>query len=197
MHAALDALVALSATVDPSAVESITVDLPRSGVTLTGDPIERKRRPENFVDCQFSMPFGAALALVRGEAGLAAFVDAQDGLEDPDLRRLMDATDVVTTDAVADLFPEQWAARVVVETGTETHERFVDTARGEPEKPMDWDAVTAKFDELAAVAETPEGTADEVVDAVRNLEDRGVEGLTDALGAAAQDASPPRADGGR
>ncbi|MFB6281485.1 MAG: MmgE/PrpD family protein [Haloferacaceae archaeon] len=184
VHAAIDALLDLAGAVDPSAVERITLDLPGPGVTLTGDPIDRKRRPENLVDCQFSAPFCAALALTHGEAGLSAFVDASGGLADPDLRRLMDATEVVTTDAVADRFPEQWAARVVVDDGRR-HERFVETARGEPEAPLDWPAIEAKLDDLAAAAGIPDGTADRLAAAVRDVEDRGLPDLFDALGDAA------------
>ena len=158
------------------------------GVRLTGDPIERKRRPENFVDCQFSMPFGAAIALERGDAGLAAFRAAQGGLDDPDLRRLMDLTDVVTTDAVADLFPEQWAARVVVETGDDRFERFVEVARGEPEKPLDWGAIGAKFDELATAADVPGHVGDAMKTAVRGLgETTDLDDLLEAL----RDATAP------
>ena len=185
MHPALDALVDLADEVDPSAVERIAVELPGPGVTLTGDPIERKRRPGNLVDCQFSTPFAASLALTTGEAGLSAFLRARDGLADPDLRRLMDATEVETSEAVAARFPTQWAARVVVAEGDRRHERFVETARGEPERPLDWAAVTAKFDDLAAATGTPDATADRVVTAVRDVEERGLAELIEALGEAA------------
>ena len=193
MHAAIDALTDLAAEVDsdaesgsgaevdPDAVESVTVDLPEPGVRLTGDPIERKRRPSNFVDCQFSMPFTAALALSTGEAGLPAFLDAQSRLDDPDLRRLMDATEVVSTEAVQSVFPEQWAARVVVEADGESHERFVETALGEPEKPLGWDGVTEKFEALARSSGVDDGTARELRDVVREFEDRSVSDLTAAV----------------
>ena len=182
MHAALDALVDLSETYGPGDVEGITVDIPGPGVRLTGEPIDRKRRPANLVDCQFSMPFGAALAIDRGAADLTAFLDAQDDLEDPALRALMDATEVTTTDAVSNLFPEQWAARVVVETDDGTVERTVEIARGEPEDPLDWPAVEAKFADLLDAAEVPDEAADRLADAVRGLgEERGLDDLTGAL----------------
>ncbi|WP_423751107.1 MmgE/PrpD family protein [Salinirarus marinus] len=181
MHSAIDALLDVAADVDAADVESVLVDLPKSGVTLTGTPIADKRRPENFVDCQFSMPFAAALSLRAGDAGLAAFLDAQDHLDDPELRRLMDATDVVTTDEVASLFPEQWAARVVVETADDTHERFVDTAPGEPERPLGWDGVTEKFHELVGTAGVDAADADALVAAVRDVDDDDVSALVEAV----------------
>jgi 2-methylcitrate dehydratase PrpD len=168
MHAALDALLDLA--VDPGDVESVTVDLPRAGVILTGEPIESKRRPSNVVDCQFSMPFGVALALTEGDAGLTAFLDAQSRLDDSQFHRLMDATEVVTTDAVQSAFPEQWTARVVVDADSE-YERFVDAAAGDPENPLGWDGVTEKFVELATDAGATREEADVVADIVRKFDD--------------------------
>ena len=186
MHPALDAVIDIAAEVDPDAVEAVRVELPRSGVKLTGDPIERKRRPDNFVDCQFSMPFGVAVGLSRGQAGLEAFLEAQPDLDDPNLRRLMDATTVETTDAVQDPFPERWAARVVVDADGTTHERFVDEARGEPENPLSWDAVEAKFDTLAEGAGLSSADRERAVTVVRSLEDHAVDDLVSALSASVE-----------
>ena len=181
MHPALDAVLDLSTVVDAATVEAVRVELPRSGVKLTGDPIDRKRRPENFVDCQFSMPFGVAVGLSRGAAGLEAFLAAQPDLDDPELRRLMDVTTVETTDAVQDPFPERWAARVVVEAHGESHERFVDVARGEPENPLSWDVVEAKFDTLAKGAGLSTADRKRAVSVVRDLESHTVGDLVAAL----------------
>jgi 2-methylcitrate dehydratase PrpD len=161
------------------------VDLPEPGVRLTGDPIERKRRPSNFVDCQVSMPFASALALSTGEVGLSAFLDAQSRLDGSELRELMDATDVVSTEAVQSLFPDQWAARVVVETDGGTRERFVENALGEPEKPLGWDGVTEKFESLTRAAGVGDDVRRELADVVREFENRSVADLTHAVRRAA------------
>lgn len=191
MHAALDALLDLAGTVDPSEVESVTVDLPKAGVTLTGEPIEAKRRPSNVVDCQFSMPFGVALVLTEGDAGLAAFLDARSHLDDPRFHRLMDATEVVTTDAVQSAFPERWAARVVVHADGE-HEPFVDAAVGDPENPLGWGGVTEKFVELATGAGATRETADAVADTVRGLDNETVNGIVTATRAVSTNGQPAR-----
>ncbi|MBP1986496.1 MmgE/PrpD family protein [Halolamina salifodinae] len=151
-HGAIDALREVAEEVDPDAVESVHVELPESGVRLTGDPIDAKRRPDNFVDCQFSMPFATALALTTGEATLSAFLDAQDRLDDPEMGRLMDATTVEASGRTRERFPEIWAAGVTVETADGTHEQFVEYARGEPENPLGREAVDRKFRDLAATA---------------------------------------------
>ncbi len=189
MHAALDGLLDLTDEVDPDEVESVVVDLPRAGVTLTGEPIETKRRPSNLVDCQFSMPFGVALALTEGDAGLDAFLDAQSRLDEPRFHHLLDATEVVTTDTVQSVFPERWAARVVVQANDE-HERFVDAATGDPESPLGWDGVTEKFVELATGTGATRETADTIADTVRNLDERSVDDLVTATRTASMDGQP-------
>lgn len=183
MHAAIDALLDLRADLAPDTVESVTIDLPGPGVRLTGDPIERKRRPENFVDCQFSVPFAAALALSTGEADLGAFLDAQDELDDPALRALMDRVAVVSTERTNEPFPAQWTAHVVVETTdrNERHERFVEHPRGEPEDPLSWRTIETKFRDLVR-STALDGTADAVIDAVSGLGSRSTTGdLFDAI----------------
>jgi 2-methylcitrate dehydratase PrpD len=183
MHPAIDALLEIAPEVEHSEVTGIGIALPEAGVRLTGDPLESKRRPANFVDCQFSAPFATALALSEGTAGAEAFLRAAGRLddpprfEDPEFRRLMDATSVTTDPEVQEAFPDRWCARVAVETGGESHERFVDVPYGEPADPMSWDRVVEKSrglietsgtdvdpDALAtAVAELPDRSAGELL----------------------------------
>jgi 2-methylcitrate dehydratase PrpD len=191
MHAALDGLLDLADEVALDEVESVTVDIPQAGVTLTGEPLAAKRRPSNLVDCQFSMPFGVALALTEGDAGLDAFLDAQPRLDDSRFHRLMDATEVVTTDAVQSVFPERWAARVVVQSNNE-HERFVDAATGDPENPLGWDGVTEKFVELATSAGATRETVDEITDTIHTLDERSVDDLVTATRMDSMDGRPAR-----
>lgn len=180
MHPALDGLVDIATDITADAVDSIRVELPRAGVRLTGAG-EAKQRPSNFVDCQFSMPFAAALALTTGSADIQAFLTAQSNLNDPELRRLMSNTSVTSTERVQSLFPEQWAARVVVETDTETHERFIDQARGEPENPLCWAEVEAKFRSLTEAADWPDPAADAIIATINDIETHSFDALIDAL----------------
>lgn len=180
MHPALDALTDIAPTVNPANIEAIRVELPRPGVRLTGTG-PSKNRPENFVDCQFSMPFAAALALTTGEAGLTAFLDAQSRLDDHQLHRLMDATTVTTTDRVQSLFPEQWAARVVVDTGTERHERVVEQARGEPENPLSWPEVEEKLRSLTAAADWQADLTTDLISSLKAIDDRSLPDLMEII----------------
>lgn len=183
LHAAIDGLREIATEVDPGAVDSVRIAIPSAGVRLTGDPIESKRRPEGFVDCQFSAPFVAALTLIEGDAGAESFLRAVGRFEeppryeDPELRRLMDATSVGTDPEIERRFPEAWGAEVSVTAGGETHERSVRTPLGEPETPMSPEESRAKAEGLLA------GTgvdADRLVEVVETVNERTVAELVNA-----------------
>ena len=150
LHAAIDGLRELAPAVEPSAVSGVQIAIPSPGVRLTGDPIEAKRRPQSFVDCQFSAPFVAALTLETGTADATTFLRAVGQAGDPPrwetttTRRLMDATSVTTDETIERRFPEAWGARVSVQADGETHSTTVRVPSGEPEAPLTDDEVRKK-----------------------------------------------------
>lgn len=148
MHASLDLLLELAEVegIDPGDVESVTVSIPSTGYTIIGDPTNAY--PQSFVDAQFNMAFGAALALGRGAADVDAFQTAVESGVPDDLARLVDRTTVTTADWIDDSFPETWSAEVVIETGSETHRARTDFSRGEPENPLSWEALVEKYESL-------------------------------------------------
>jgi len=183
LHAAIDALREIAPAVDPAAVEAVEVAIPSAGVRLTGEPIDAKRRPDGFVDCQFSAPFAAALTLAEGTADAEAFLRAVGRLDepprwdDPDVRRLMDATSVGTDPAIERRFPEEWGARVAVTADGGTREASVSVPLGEPERPLS----TAETEEKAAGLLAGSGVdADRLAAVVESLPGRSVADLVDA-----------------
>jgi 2-methylcitrate dehydratase PrpD len=150
LHAAIDGLRELAPSVKTSAVSAVEIAIPSPGVRLTGDPIEAKRRPQSFVDCQFSAPFVAALTLETGTADAATFLRAVGQAGDPPrwettpTRRLMDATSVTTDETIERRFPDEWGARVSVQADGETHSAIVRVPSGEPEAPLADDEVRKK-----------------------------------------------------
>jgi len=148
MHNALDQLLDIAATedVDPGDVESVRVLMPAAGVSLTGDPANTY--PRSFVDGQFSMPFGAGLALARRSATVDDFIEEIEGGVSDDVRRVIDRTTVESGGWVAEAFPEKWAVEVTVGTADGAFTRESDFARGEPENPMTWAEVVEKYESL-------------------------------------------------
>src|SRR5581483_5124123 len=54
-------------------VERVTIAVLGAGWDIIAEPRARKLAPESVVDAQFSMPYGAAVALVRGKASVREF----------------------------------------------------------------------------------------------------------------------------
>jgi 2-methylcitrate dehydratase PrpD len=165
-HAPLDMLIELVETndVQPGEVESLTVGLSDAGREIIGVPIDRKRRPECLVDGQFSMPFLAAVALQRRRMAWSDY----ELVGDAGTNALAARVEVVSDAEANEVYPRRWLASVELVTtrGTFTDRRW--TTRGEPESPLSWDELEAKFDELAAFALAPEDRRG-LVDAVRGL----------------------------
>jgi 2-methylcitrate dehydratase PrpD len=163
--------------VTPGDVERIRLGVVSGGALLVSEPIEAKRAPRSIVDAQFSAPFAAAVALVRGAAGLRQFT--QSNIDDPVIRGLMSRTDCVTDSSLDAAYPKRWPATVELSLrGGRVVRTRVDDATGEPRNPVGRDALVAKFSELAdGVVER----ADEIVRRILSLENErdlsGVAGL--------------------
>ena len=177
MHAPLDGVFEIlsEASIDPEDIESATVEIAEPGLNLVGRPVGRKENPESFVDAQFSMNFGVALAAVAGEATVDSFIEWSDSYTE-EFGRIMRATEVISTDEVNEAFPETWCANVAIETADGTYETHVEYANGEPENRMSWDDEIEKYEELTT--ELPSTTAEGLLESVRSLEDIDVGDLT-------------------
>ena len=128
-------------------VESIVLGHPTTALDIIWEPVEAKRRPRSVVDAQFSMPYGAAVAILRGRAG----IDEYDGtlLDDPAVARLMGLVDCVGDPEIDRAYPSQWKAWARVRTidGRE-HEAHVDDPKGDPTNPLSAAEVRSKFASL-------------------------------------------------
>ena len=119
-----------------------------AGWGLVAEPASKKYKPESVVDAQFSMPFGAAVAAVRGAAGLDQFTLAQIG--SPEIHQMMAKIGLVRDAKIEETFPREWPARVTIETvDGAKHERFIRYPKGDPDNPLSWDEMIAKFRALA------------------------------------------------
>src|SRR6056297_4000547 len=146
------------------------------------------RRPPRSTRTDTLFPYttlfrSAALTLAEGTADAEAFLRAVGRLDepprwdDPDVRRLMDATSVGTDPAIERRFPEEWGARVAVTADGGTREASVSVPLGEPERPLS----TAETEEKAAGLLAGSGVdADRLAAVVESLPGRSVADLVDA-----------------
>ncbi|MGO4147612.1 hypothetical protein AB4Y77_21270 [Paenarthrobacter sp. YAF11_1] len=124
-------------------IKTIETAVLRAGATLVSEPPERKYVIQTPVDAQFSMPFGAAVALATGEATVAQFDNA------PAVARQLESwlRKVVCyfSEDLEAAFPAVWQAevRVRLKDGT-TIERSEASFRGSPGARTTHEQVMAK-----------------------------------------------------
>ena len=163
----------------PDDGDQMEIGVLKAGFGLVAEPIEAKRNPVGTVDAQFSMPFGAAAAVLYGKVHLEQLTP--DKLTSPDLKSLMQRVRCVQDPELEKEFPRKWPARVRIFTRDgRRFETFVEYPRGDPENPLSWDEIIEKFHALAAPVFS-DARRDEIVRRVRGIERDPVGALADLL----------------
>lgn len=153
----IDAVLALVRDNDlkPQEVRQVTIGVLEAAWNIIVEPDDRKRNPVTVVDAQFSMPYGAAVALARGRALVAEYQPAV--IADPAVRGLMARVRCVRDPSLDARWPGQWPATVAIETTDGRRlETRVDYPKGDPENPLTWEELVAKFHALTEGALPPE-----------------------------------------
>jgi 2-methylcitrate dehydratase PrpD len=150
-HGLIDAVLALRAAhgIRPDDVRAMRLGVLSGGWALVADPPERVLDPENVVDAQFSAPYAAAVALVRGRAGLAEF--GEEALRDQEVRSLLARTECVRDASLDAEYPRRWpaAVEIALSDGRVLRHR-VEHALGEPANPVPRAALVERFVEMVA-----------------------------------------------
>ena len=141
-HAAVDGLLQLRQAHGWAAgdITRVSVGLHRNGIALVGAPLEEKRRARTIVEGQFSMPYAAAVALLRGQFGW----DDYDLLGDAGAEAVAARVDVWNDPSLEGL-RHPFGATLKVEARGETHELRIPDPSGEPETFPDPEALARKF----------------------------------------------------
>ena len=155
---------------DPRHIARVSCGVLTGGRGLIADPIEQKRQASNIVDAQFSMPLGAAVAILTGKAGLAVFTG--EWIQRPAVRELMQKVDCYTSPELDDYYPAEWraSARLEMDDGTQFSAQ-VRYALGDPHNPLSWEQLEARFHELVAPVIADARKREEIVEKVRGLDD--------------------------
>jgi 2-methylcitrate dehydratase PrpD len=166
MQGPIDAILAIMRehNIQAAQIQRIEIAVLEAGWGIVAEPRPKKYNPESVVDAQFSMPFGAAVAAMDGAAGLDQFT--LEKVRSPKIRELMNKVALVKDARIEETFPTEWPARVVIETENgQRHEKLVRYPKGDPENPLTWDEMTAKFRSLAGTVLSPE-RCDEIIEAI-------------------------------
>lgn len=148
---------------DTAAVTGIDLETYSSAVQVAGNP-----DPATAGQSKFSIPFCLALGLTRGVPRDRDF--GATCLNDPEIRRLMGLTRVSVAEDLDRLAPASWPTRVRLALADgRTLEAFVRDPKGDPENPLNWDDLAAKFRLLSEDILTPD-QAGEIVTLCRTME---------------------------
>jgi 2-methylcitrate dehydratase PrpD len=163
MQGPIDAVLDLvrERAIEPEQIREIKIAVLEAGWKIIAEPREQKYNPLSVVDAQFSMPFGAAVAAIHGAAGLDQFTLEQ--IRSPRVRELMQKVVLIKDPRLEANYPREWPARVGIQLQDgRRYERFIFHPKGDPENPMTWDEMAAKFRALAG-AVLPLGRCEEIV----------------------------------
>lgn len=173
VHPFIDAALALVTKNDIAAedVKSIMISCGEGTYGLLGSPLEVKAKPRNFVDSQFSVPWGVAVAVARKRAVIEDFTAA--AIESRDILDVAEKIDI-EIDPSLNRGDEIEPARVKItlKEGKVCSEQ-VDLPTGTPQRPLSFADCERKFWNCLAQAERrlPEANAEKLLRLIRQLEE--------------------------
>jgi 2-methylcitrate dehydratase PrpD len=169
IQAPIDGLIelAIANDIQPDQVEKVEVAVLEAGWSLVCEPRKKKYEPANAVDAQFSVPFGAAVALTHRKAELDQFSD--ENIKSPQIKMLMDKVVMLKDARIEKNFPVEWPSyvKVYLKNG-QTFDKYVRFPKGDPENPLTWEELSAKFQSLATRV-LPRERCDQVVRSVKDM----------------------------
>lgn len=150
-------------------VEKATVGILSAGYNIVASPPEEKRNPKSVVDMQFSMPFGAAVALLYGRASLEEY--STEVVDRPEVRELMSRVSCVQDARLDAQFPKVWPAWAEIQTRDGRSLRSeLQYPKGDPENALSWGEMKDKFKSLASPVVSSKRQS-EIILAVEAMED--------------------------
>lgn len=152
----------------PQEIETVTISVLKTGMPFVAEPKQLKYNPRSIVDAQFSMPFGAAVVILYGKASLDEYIE--ENLKKPAIKDMMCRIVCITDDDIEKEFPKKWPAKVTIKSKDgQTFFAEVEYPKGDPENPLNWCDVIAKFNDLTSSVFT-ENQREIIIDKVKKLE---------------------------
>ena len=170
MQGPIDALIQIMQqhALTASGIRKVDIGVLQTGFPIVVDPLEKKMNPRTVVDAQFSMPFGAAVAMLYGRAFLDQFT--LKNVTSKKIRQVMGKINCVSDPELETEFPVKWKARVAVETTSgQRLTQSIEYPKGDPENPLTQDELEDKFRVLTNPVYSPQ-KADAIIEGIKNLD---------------------------
>ncbi|MCK5515537.1 MAG: MmgE/PrpD family protein [Desulfobulbaceae bacterium] len=152
----------------PEDIAEVEISILKAGFALVVEPRELKLDPKSIVDAQFSMPFGAAVAIIKKNAFLDQY--CMENINSDDVKKMMPLIHCTEDPDIEKDFPRKWPAKVTITTkDAQIHFAQVEYPKGDPENPLSWDEIIQKHTLLTAPVFS-EDKCTAIVSSVRNLE---------------------------
>ncbi len=153
---------------DESQIEKVTLGILKAGFAIIAEPESQKYNPKSVVDAQFSMPFGAAVAILNGKATLDEYT--LESVNSTRVKELMGKISCIKDPELEKEFPKKWPASVTLQAKDgKTYSTRIDFPKGDPENPLTWDELIDKFRNLMGPVFI-ETRQNEIIERVRSLE---------------------------
>lgn len=170
-HAGIDAALLLAKKYDikPEEIESIVIHHGENSF-LCGVPKEGRLKPKTVVDAQFSLPYTVSRALLQRKVSLQDFTPQTVGDES-----VYQLAQKVKLHFIPELTSQKSCEPTIVDihlTGNRMYSERVDTPTGDPQNPMGWPILKAKFKDCASFAVKPlsEARTEELTQLLTELE---------------------------
>jgi 2-methylcitrate dehydratase PrpD len=166
--------------IGPDDIEAIEVGVVTAAIGIVVEPRDRKVRPTNDVDAQFSLPYAVGLGIAKGRASLDEY--APEVLDDAAVLAVAARTTAVVKPEFDARYPDLWPCDMVVTTTDgRTLTASLEHAKGDPENRLGYEGMCAKFRSLASSV-FDDAQMDAIIAAVDDLADGGVGPIASAVG---------------
>lgn len=171
-HASIDAALEMRGRVGSTReVEEILLSTGKANHMLLCSPMERKLRPSNPVDAQFSIPWACAVAFAKGKVRLEHFRD--EALRDKEILSITSKIRTAPDPSLSRQKGDEPALITVIKRDGQRDSILVEHPLGGPQRPMPFEAVVEKFKDCLSFSgkEISEDKVDKLIEKVHSLED--------------------------
>ncbi len=128
-------------------VEKVKVGVVNTAMQIVGNPLHTKRNPQNVVEAQFSLPYAAAISIIRRRAFLEEY--DPEWIKSAQVKDLMEKVECYADEALEKEFPQKWPCQVELHTVEgKVYRCKIDYPKGDPQNPLSREELLQKFELL-------------------------------------------------